>query len=74
MIREEDTENTECTHFIIDTDHGLIFLFAGDKEVKYADVVSFGEGITMLVRLSGGKMRILKLFSLYLRAITATIQ
>ncbi len=36
-------------------DNGRTLGFAGDDNVKYADVVSGGEGITMIVRLTGGK-------------------
>ncbi len=36
-------------------DNGRALGFAGDDNVKYADVVSGGEGITMILRLTGGK-------------------
>ncbi len=36
-------------------DNGRTLGFAGDDNVKYADVVSGGEGITMTVRVTGGK-------------------
>lgn len=36
-------------------DNGHTLGFKGDMEVKYADVVSGGDGMTMVVRLSGGR-------------------
>ncbi len=35
--------------------NGGTLVFAGDDNVKYADVVGVAEGITMIVRLTGGK-------------------
>lgn len=55
VVDENDIENADETHFMIDMDNGTTLGFAGDVEVKYADVVSGGEGMTMLVRLSGGR-------------------
>lgn len=52
---ENDVENADETHFIINVDNGRTPGFSGDKEVKYADVVSGGEGFTMVVRLTGGR-------------------
>ena len=51
---ENDVENADETNFIINVDNGRTLGFSGDKEVKYADVVSGGEGFTMVVRLNGG--------------------
>ena len=39
-IDENDLENADETHFIINMDNGRKLGFAGDTEVKYADVVS----------------------------------
>ena len=47
-------ENIDETHFIINMDNGRTLGFAGDNNVKYADVVSGGEGMTMVVRITGG--------------------
>lgn len=52
---ECDIGNADETHFIINVDNGHTLGFMGDSEVKYADVVSGGEGMTMVVRLSGGR-------------------
>ena len=54
-IYENDVENADETHLIINVDNGSTLGFYGDKEVKYGDVVSGGEGCTMMVRLTGGR-------------------
>lgn len=55
QIDENDVENADETSFAINFDNGKTLGFCGAAEVKYADVVSGGEGFTMLVRLSGGR-------------------
>ena len=53
---EEDTiENMDETHFIINMDNGKTLGFKGDNTIKYSDVVSGGTGMTMVVRIVGGK-------------------
>ena len=51
-------ENLVCnlneTHFIINCDNGRTLGFRGDENVKYADVVSGGVGMTMMVLVTGG--------------------
>jgi hypothetical protein len=47
-------ENADETHFVINMDNEKTLGFRGDNNVKYADVVSGGMGMTMLVRLTGG--------------------
>lgn len=54
-LEENDVENADETHFVINVDNGRTLGFCGSSEVKYADVVSGGDGFTMLVRLSGGR-------------------
>ena len=54
-LKEEDIENADETHFVVNMDNGRTFGFTGDVEVRYADVTSGGEGMTMMVRISGGK-------------------
>ena len=51
---ENYIENMDETHFVINVDSGTTLGFQGDKKVKYADVSSGGEGMTMVVRISGG--------------------
>ena len=53
-ISENDIENADETHFVINYDNGRTLGFAGEDEVKYAGVVSGGERMAMVVRLSGG--------------------
>ena len=46
--------NMDKTHFVINCDNGRTLGFRGDTEVKYADVVSGGIGMTMTVYITGG--------------------
>jgi hypothetical protein len=53
---DEDTiENVDETHFVIDFDTRKTLGFVGETTIKYADVVSGGEGMTLVVRITGGK-------------------
>lgn len=54
-LDEDSMENVDETHFIIDMNNGMSLGFSGDECVKFADVVSGGEGMTMIVRITGGK-------------------
>jgi hypothetical protein len=54
VLDENLVENADETHFIINMDNGKTLGFRGDDDVKYADVVSGGMGMTMVVRLTGG--------------------
>lgn len=54
-VDENDLGNADETHFIFDVDNGKTLGFSGCNDVKYADVVSGGEGFTMMVRISGGR-------------------
>jgi len=53
-LNEDTVENIDETHFVFDFDNGKTLGFSGEKQIKYADVVSGGEGMTMVVRISGG--------------------
>lgn len=53
-LNENYVENADETHFVFNMDDGRTLGFRGDNSVKYADVVSGGEAITMMVRLTGG--------------------
>ncbi|OWY96290.1 hypothetical protein PHMEG_00033478 [Phytophthora megakarya] len=53
-LDEDAIANIDETHFVVDFDNGKTLGFSGEKHIKYADVVSGGEGLTMVVRLSGG--------------------
>lgn len=47
--------NADETHFVFNMDNSRTLVICGNEEVRYADVTSGGEGITMLVRLRGGQ-------------------
>jgi hypothetical protein len=51
---ENYMENVDETHFLINVDNGKTLGFRGDQAVKYSDVVSGGEAMTMVVRVTGG--------------------
>lgn len=53
VLDEEDVENGDETHLLINVDNGMNLGFRGTEEVKYLDVTSGGEG--MKVRILGGK-------------------
>ena len=53
-LDENLIENMDETHFVINVDNGRTLGVRGDDDVKYADVVSGGEGMTMMVCISGG--------------------
>lgn len=53
-LHENNVESADETHFVINMDNGSTLGFEGRKEVKWVDVVSDGENMTMVVRLSGG--------------------
>ena len=54
-LKGDDVENADETHFVIDMDNGRTLGFSGQEEVKYADAVSGGEEMTMVVRISSGR-------------------
>ena len=53
-LDENLIENMDETHFVVNMDNGRTLGVRGDNDVKYADVVSGGEGMTMMVRITGG--------------------
>ena len=53
-LNENLVENIDETHFVINMDNGRTLGFRGDENVKYADVVSGDESLTMMVRITGG--------------------
>jgi hypothetical protein len=55
LYHEDYIENVDETHFVINFQNGRILGFRGDAEQKYADVVSGGEAMTMVVRITGGR-------------------
>ncbi|OWZ21184.1 hypothetical protein PHMEG_0004301 [Phytophthora megakarya] len=47
-LDEDAIENIDETHFVVDFDNGKTLGFSGEKHIKYADVVSGGEGMPMV--------------------------
>lgn len=55
LLNEDVVENLDETHFMLNMDNSRTLGFVGDENVKYADVSSGGEGMAMVVRLTGGR-------------------
>lgn len=53
-LNEEDIFNSDETHFVIYLHRNHTLAKRGEKEIKYADVLSGGDGMTMMVTLGGG--------------------
>ena len=53
-------ENVDETHFVINLDNGCTLGFRGDTTVKYAEVVSGGESMMMVIRISRGRRSMIK--------------
>lgn len=54
-LKEDETENADETYFTFNMDNGKTLAFIGDKDIRYADLVSSDEPITMMVLIKGGK-------------------
>ena len=48
-------ENIDETHFVVNMNNGRTLGFRGDTTVSYAEVVSGGDSMTMVIRISGGR-------------------
>ena len=53
-LREELICNMDETHFVINFENGRTLGFRGDQDVKYAENVSGGEGMTMIFHITVG--------------------
>jgi len=53
-LNDDLVENVDETHFIVNMDNRRTLGLRGDDCIKYADVLSGGLGMTMVVRVSGG--------------------
>lgn len=53
-LDENLIENADETHFVINMDNGKALGFIGDESISYADVLSGGDPMTMMVTLTGG--------------------
>ncbi len=47
-------ENVDEAHFIVNMDNGKTLCFSGEKKVKYIEVCSGGQAMTLVVRMTGG--------------------
>ena len=54
-LNEDLVFNMDETHFVVNMDDKKTLALKGDTEIKYADVVSGDEGISMVLRMSGGE-------------------
>lgn len=54
-LHGENVGNVEEAHFVIHIDNGRYLSFCGSEEVKWADVVTGAEWMTMVVRKYGGR-------------------
>ena len=54
ILDENMVENSDETHFVVNMDNGRTLAMKGSDKVKYADVVGGGDGMTLMVRVTGG--------------------
>lgn len=52
-LNEEDSYNADETHFKLDTNDGRTLAMKGDESVRFADIVSGEDGMTMMLLLGG---------------------
>lgn len=52
-IHEENVFNADETHFKIDTNDGKTLAMRGDEHIRFSDVVSGDDGMTMMLLLGG---------------------
>ena len=57
---EEYIENVDKKHFVINMDNGRTLGICGDQAMKYVDVVSRREAMTMVVCITGGRQATIK--------------
>jgi hypothetical protein len=60
IFDENLIENIDETHFVVNVDNGRTLGFRGNTTVKYADVVSSGYSMTMVVRISRGRRSLIE--------------
>lgn len=56
-LKEDDLKNADETHFVRNMDDGVTLGLMGENNVKYANVVSDGEAIKMMVRTTEGRRK-----------------
>lgn len=57
QLDDDLLENVDETHFVVNMDNGKDLAFVGCEEVKYADVASGGEDMTIMVRITAVNYR-----------------
>ena len=57
---EDFIENVDDTHFVINMDNRRTLGLCSDQAVKYVDVVSGGEAMTMVMRITRGRQATIK--------------
>ena len=60
IFDENLIKNIDEAHFVINMDNGCTLGYRGDTIVKYTDVVSSGDSMTMVVRISGGRRSLIE--------------
>jgi hypothetical protein len=60
IFDENLIENIDETHFVVNVDNGRTLGFRGDTTVKYTNVVSGGDSMTMVVRISRGRRSLIE--------------
>lgn len=67
-VDEFHVANSDETHFIMNVENSNMHSFRGDDEVKFVDVLSRVEGITMHVRFTSGRnAHISQAFTIFLK-------
>lgn len=54
-LLEENVETLGVFHFIVNAENGYTLGFSGEPNASYSDIMKGGRGMTMLLRVSGGK-------------------
>lgn len=54
LLKEDNVFNADETHFKLDTNDGRTLAMRGDENIKFADIVSGNEGMTLMLTLGGG--------------------
>ena len=60
LFDENLMENIDETHFVVNMDNGRTLGFRDDISTKYAKVISGGDSMTLVVRISGGHRSMIK--------------
>ena len=60
LFHEDLMENIDEAHFVVNMDNGRTLGFRNDSVVKYTDVVSGGDSMTVVIRFSGGRRSLIE--------------